>query len=141
MSRSQATQSAAASALQVKIKPPPVVREPPPPHRHRAGSTIDGLTDSRLKTVPTTKKTETVPTKRAKLNNGQSQSRPHYKSGQNGSHFEPKPVPPPLPNKCDQEIEPGELDFSNTNLFGKGSFGEIVKACWGGTPVAAKSRK
>ncbi|KAL3626456.1 hypothetical protein CASFOL_030005 [Castilleja foliolosa] len=70
MSRSQATQSAAASALQVKIKPPPVLRQPPPPHRDRAGSTM---------AVPTTKKTEIVPIKRAKLNNGQSQSRPNYK--------------------------------------------------------------
>ncbi|KAK6133738.1 hypothetical protein DH2020_032449 [Rehmannia glutinosa] len=58
--------------------------------------------------------------------------------GQNGSHFEPRPVPPPLPNKCDWEIEPAELDFSNSTLVGKGSFGEIVKACWRGTPVAVK---
>ncbi|KAL6534786.1 hypothetical protein OROGR_013461 [Orobanche gracilis] len=58
--------------------------------------------------------------------------------GQNGSHFEPRPLPPPLPNKCDWEIEPGELDFSNATLVGKGSFGEIVKACWRGTPVAVK---
>ncbi|KAL3626462.1 hypothetical protein CASFOL_030011 [Castilleja foliolosa] len=88
MSRSQATQSAAASALQVKIKPPPVRRQPPPPPRHRSGSTMDGLTDSLLKTVPTTKKTDEeekgnseidTPTKRAKVNNGQSQSRPYYK--------------------------------------------------------------
>nr|XP_043607705.1 integrin-linked protein kinase 1-like [Erigeron canadensis] len=58
--------------------------------------------------------------------------------GQNGSHFEPRPVPPPLPNKCDWEIEPAELDFTNSHLIGKGSFGEIVRACWRGTPVAVK---
>uniref|UniRef100_A0A5B7AVR3 non-specific serine/threonine protein kinase n=1 Tax=Davidia involucrata TaxID=16924 RepID=A0A5B7AVR3_DAVIN len=58
--------------------------------------------------------------------------------GQNGSHFEPKPVPPPLPNKCDWEIDPSELDFSNSSIIGKGSFGEILKACWRGTPVAVK---
>ncbi|CAA0822482.1 VH1-interacting kinase [Striga hermonthica] len=39
---------------------------------------------------------------------------------------------------CDWEIDPGELDFSNATLVGKGSFGEIVKACWRGTPVAVK---
>ncbi|KAG0471734.1 hypothetical protein HPP92_016280 [Vanilla planifolia] len=58
--------------------------------------------------------------------------------GQNGSHFEPKPVLPPLPNKCDWEIEPSELDFSTTSVIGKGSFGEILKAFWRGTPVAVK---
>ncbi|MFQ6668425.1 hypothetical protein Gotur_034078 [Gossypium turneri] len=58
--------------------------------------------------------------------------------GQNGSHFESKPVPPPLPNKCDWEIDPSELDFSNSNIIGKGSFGEILKASWRGTPVAVK---
>ncbi|KAJ6987723.1 hypothetical protein NC653_020852 [Populus alba x Populus x berolinensis] len=44
--------------------------------------------------------------------------------GQNGSHFEPKPVPPPLTNKCDWEIEPSELDFSNSNIIGKMLEGE-----------------
>ncbi|PIA62852.1 hypothetical protein AQUCO_00200696v1 [Aquilegia coerulea] len=58
--------------------------------------------------------------------------------GQNGSHFEPKPVAPPLPNKCDWEIEPSELDFSTSVIIGKGSFGEILRACWRGTPVAVK---
>ncbi|KAD2804115.1 hypothetical protein E3N88_37492 [Mikania micrantha] len=58
--------------------------------------------------------------------------------GQNGSHFEPRPVPPPLSNKCDWEIDPHELDFTNSHLIGKGSFGEIVRACWRGTPVAVK---
>ncbi|KAL3626458.1 hypothetical protein CASFOL_030007 [Castilleja foliolosa] len=88
MSRSQATQSAAASALQVKIKPPPVLRKPRPHHRHRAAdSTMDGLTDSQLQTFPTTKKTDEeekenseidVPTKRAKVKNGQSQNRSDF---------------------------------------------------------------
>uniref|UniRef100_A0A0D3A3P5 Protein kinase domain-containing protein n=1 Tax=Brassica oleracea var. oleracea TaxID=109376 RepID=A0A0D3A3P5_BRAOL len=58
--------------------------------------------------------------------------------GQNGSHFEPKPLPPPIPKKCDWEIDPAELDFSNAAMIGNGSFGEIVKAYWRGTPVAIK---
>ncbi|KAL8112010.1 hypothetical protein AgCh_019643 [Apium graveolens] len=58
--------------------------------------------------------------------------------GQSGSHFEPKPVPPPLPKKCDWEIDPSELDFSHSVTIGKGSFGEIIKAGWRGTPVAVK---
>ncbi|KAJ1423678.1 Serine-threonine/tyrosine-protein kinase, catalytic domain [Sesbania bispinosa] len=58
--------------------------------------------------------------------------------GQNGSHFEPKPVQPPLPNKCDWEVDPSELDFSNSVCIGKGSFGEILRAHWRGTPVAVK---
>ncbi|CAA3021106.1 serine threonine- kinase STY46-like [Olea europaea subsp. europaea] len=58
--------------------------------------------------------------------------------GMNGSHFEPRPVPPPLPNKCDWEIDPSELDFSSAATIGKGSFGEIIKASWRGTPVAVK---
>lgn len=39
--------------------------------------------------------------------------------GQNGSHFEPKAVSPPLPNKFDWEIEPTEIDFSNSTIIGK----------------------
>ncbi|KAI3812026.1 hypothetical protein L1987_16727 [Smallanthus sonchifolius] len=58
--------------------------------------------------------------------------------GQDGSHSEPKPVLPPLPNKCDWEIDPVELDFTSSHIVGKGSFGEIVKASWRGTPVAVK---
>ncbi|KAL4569505.1 hypothetical protein LXL04_025144 [Taraxacum kok-saghyz] len=58
--------------------------------------------------------------------------------GQNGSHSEPKPVLPPLSNKCDWEIDPVELDFTSAHTVGKGSFGEIIKASWRGTPVAVK---
>ncbi|KAK2381052.1 hypothetical protein P8452_37140 [Trifolium repens] len=58
--------------------------------------------------------------------------------GQTGSHFEPRVVPPPLPNKCDWEVDPSELDFSSAARIGKGSFGEILKAHWRGTPVAVK---
>ncbi|CAH9105187.1 unnamed protein product [Cuscuta epithymum] len=58
--------------------------------------------------------------------------------GQNGSHSEPRSIPPPLPNKCDWEVDPSELDFSNSVIIGKGSFGEILKAYWRGTPVAVK---
>ncbi|KAI3799833.1 hypothetical protein L1987_35137 [Smallanthus sonchifolius] len=58
--------------------------------------------------------------------------------GQDGSHSEPKPVLPPLPNKCDWEIDPVELDFTSSRIVRKGSFGEIVKASWCGTPAAVK---
>ncbi|XP_054810039.1 serine/threonine-protein kinase VIK-like isoform X1 [Prosopis cineraria] len=58
--------------------------------------------------------------------------------GQSGSHTEQKPVAPPLPNKCDWEVDPTELDFSHSVRIGKGSFGEILKAHWRGTPVAVK---
>ncbi|KAD3642264.1 hypothetical protein E3N88_31488 [Mikania micrantha] len=66
-----------------------------------------------------------------KMNNGVS-------FGQDGSHSEPKPVLPPLSNKCDWEIDPLELDFTSSHIVGKGSFGEIVRAYWRGTPVAVK---
>lgn len=39
--------------------------------------------------------------------------------GQTGSHFEPRAVPPPLPNKCDWEVDPSELDFSSSARIGK----------------------
>ncbi|PNY00249.1 dual specificity protein kinase spla-like protein, partial [Trifolium pratense] len=39
--------------------------------------------------------------------------------GQTGSHFETRVVPPPLPNKCDWEVDPSELDFSSAARIGK----------------------
>jgi len=39
--------------------------------------------------------------------------------GQTGSHSEHSPVLPPLPNKCDWEVDPSELDFSNSVCIGK----------------------
>ncbi|RCV14136.1 hypothetical protein SEVIR_2G413900v4 [Setaria viridis] len=58
--------------------------------------------------------------------------------GKTGSHFEPKTIPPPLTNKADWEINPLELDFTKAVVIGKGSFGEILKANWRGTPIAVK---
>ncbi|TVU37725.1 hypothetical protein EJB05_11056, partial [Eragrostis curvula] len=58
--------------------------------------------------------------------------------GKTGSHFEPKTIPPPLTNKADWEINPLELDFTKAVMIGKGSFGEILKANWRGTPIAVK---
>ncbi|KAG8079611.1 hypothetical protein GUJ93_ZPchr0007g4710 [Zizania palustris] len=58
--------------------------------------------------------------------------------GKTGSHFEPKTIPPPLTNKADWEIDPLELDFTKAVIIGKGSFGEILKANWRGTPIAVK---
>ncbi|CAL5085795.1 unnamed protein product [Urochloa decumbens] len=58
--------------------------------------------------------------------------------GKTGSHFEPKTIPPPLTNKADWEINPLELDFAKAVVIGKGSFGEILKANWRGTPIAVK---
>ncbi|KAH0859165.1 hypothetical protein HID58_087426 [Brassica napus] len=40
-------------------------------------------------------------------------------SCQDGSHFEPRPVSPPIPNKCDWETEPAEVDFPNSAMIGK----------------------
>ncbi|KAF3659915.1 putative transmembrane emp24 domain-containing protein p24delta7-like [Capsicum annuum] len=47
--------------------------------------------------------------------------------GQNGSHFEPRTVPPPLSKKCDWEIDPTELDFSNSVMIGKGDLHQYLK--------------
>ncbi|KQK15061.1 hypothetical protein BRADI_1g20390v3 [Brachypodium distachyon] len=58
--------------------------------------------------------------------------------GKTGSHFEAKTIPPPLTNKADWEINPLELDFTKAIIIGKGSFGEILKANWRGTPIAVK---
>ncbi|KAL6657540.1 hypothetical protein ACP70R_005320 [Stipagrostis hirtigluma subsp. patula] len=58
--------------------------------------------------------------------------------GKTGSHFEAKSIPPPLTNKADWEINPLELDFTKAVIIGKGSFGEILKANWRGTPIAVK---
>ncbi|KAM0828177.1 hypothetical protein ACQ4PT_067722 [Festuca glaucescens] len=59
-------------------------------------------------------------------------------TGKTGSHFEAKSIPPPLTNKADWEINPLELDFTKAVMIGKGSFGEILKANWRGTPIAVK---
>lgn len=48
-------------------------------------------------------------------------------------------LPPPLPSNKDWEIDPEEIDLVNSELIGKGSFGEIRKAMWRGTPVAVKT--
>ncbi|KAJ3673384.1 hypothetical protein LUZ60_006758 [Juncus effusus] len=47
--------------------------------------------------------------------------------GKNGSHFDQKPIPPPLPNKCDWEIDPSELDFSTSTTIGKGDLHQYLK--------------
>lgn len=60
-------------------------------------------------------------------------------SGSHGSRLEPKEVAPPLPQSGDWEIDPAEIDFKNSQIIGKGSFGEITKAFWRGTPVAVKT--
>ncbi|CAM6028813.1 unnamed protein product [Sphagnum balticum] len=49
------------------------------------------------------------------------------------------PLTPPLPQRVDWEISPSEIDLENSELIGKGSFGEIRKAIWRGTPVAVKT--
>eukprot|EP00252_Welwitschia_mirabilis_P006557 TRINITY_DN1743_c0_g2_i6.p1 TRINITY_DN1743_c0_g2~~TRINITY_DN1743_c0_g2_i6.p1 ORF type:complete len:432 (-),score=73.46 TRINITY_DN1743_c0_g2_i6:271-1566(-) len=59
-------------------------------------------------------------------------------SGNHGSRVDAKQVAPPMPQKCDWEIDPSELDFTSCVHIGKGSFGEILKAKWRGTPVAVK---
>ena len=50
-------------------------------------------------------------------------------------------IAPPLPSKHDWEIPPGEIKLGDdvSVLIGKGSFGEIRKALWRGTPVAVKT--
>ncbi|KAL3615323.1 hypothetical protein CASFOL_040984 [Castilleja foliolosa] len=63
-------------------KLPPIRLPPPPPRRHIGGSLMDGLTDSQLNTVPTTKRNEEgnseihVSRKRTKVINVRSQ--PYY---------------------------------------------------------------
>jgi serine/threonine protein kinase len=49
------------------------------------------------------------------------------------------PLTPPLPQRVDWEVSPSEIDLENSELIGKGSFGEIRKAIWRGTPVAVKT--
>jgi serine/threonine protein kinase len=48
-------------------------------------------------------------------------------------------VAPPTPRARDWEIDPAEIDMTSSALIGKGSFGEIRKALWRGTPVAVKT--
>jgi hypothetical protein len=47
--------------------------------------------------------------------------------GLNGSHNEPRPVLPPLSNKCDIEIDPTELNFSTSTIIGKARHNIFVK--------------
>jgi tRNA A-37 threonylcarbamoyl transferase component Bud32 len=49
------------------------------------------------------------------------------------------PLSPPLPKRVDWEISPSEINLDDSELIGKGSFGEIRKASWRGTPVAVKT--
>ncbi|KAL3698966.1 hypothetical protein R1sor_016988 [Riccia sorocarpa] len=57
-----------------------------------------------------------------------------------GSHGqEIKSVAPPTILKSDWEIDPAEIDLTNSTKIGKGSFGEIRKVLWRGTPVAVKT--
>ncbi|KAH7429359.1 hypothetical protein KP509_09G043400 [Ceratopteris richardii] len=56
-----------------------------------------------------------------------------------GSHgIKIRTIVPPVPQNCDWRVDPSELDFSKGMVIGKGSFGEIWKATWRGTPVAVK---
>ena len=48
-------------------------------------------------------------------------------------------APPPLPSNLDWEIDSYEIELESSELIGKGSFGEIQKALWRGTPVAVKT--
>eukprot|EP00246_Nothoceros_aenigmaticus_P011252 TRINITY_DN2997_c0_g1_i2.p1 TRINITY_DN2997_c0_g1~~TRINITY_DN2997_c0_g1_i2.p1 ORF type:complete len:449 (+),score=57.07 TRINITY_DN2997_c0_g1_i2:63-1409(+) len=53
-------------------------------------------------------------------------------------HDELRIVVPPKAHRADWEIDPKEIDLRTSELIGKGSFGEIRKAQWRGTPVAVK---
>ncbi|KAJ7545220.1 hypothetical protein O6H91_09G110900 [Diphasiastrum complanatum] len=48
-------------------------------------------------------------------------------------------VGPLLIQKSYWEIDPSEIDLNTSILIGKGSFGEIRKVTWRGTPVAVKT--
>ncbi|KAG0577472.1 hypothetical protein M758_5G151700 [Ceratodon purpureus] len=48
-------------------------------------------------------------------------------------------APPPRPSNLDWEIDPNEIELETSELIGKGSFGEIRKTLWRGTPVAVKT--
>ncbi|KAL2614168.1 hypothetical protein R1flu_025860 [Riccia fluitans] len=57
-----------------------------------------------------------------------------------GTHGqEIRSVAPPTILKSDWEIDPTEIDLTNSTKIGKGSFGEIRKVLWRGTPVAVKT--
>ncbi|MCO5614651.1 hypothetical protein L7F22_068935 [Adiantum nelumboides] len=59
--------------------------------------------------------------------------------GSHGSRLEPKDVAPPVPQRCDWEIDPSEIELQKSAIIGKGSFGEIRKTFWRGTLVAVKT--
>ncbi|KAL7132795.1 hypothetical protein ABFS83_12G098000 [Erythranthe nasuta] len=52
--------------------------------------------------------------------------------------FEQMTISTRPPKRFHWQIDPAELDFSESSIISRGSFGEVLKANWHGTPVAVK---